>query len=89
MCLLNQSFLLQTSASQLGELWRHAADFHLRAGDAATAAGSLLELHKLNPNDTTTLAQLITAYARVCVICLALVKLLMCVCSYRLVILQD
>lgn len=54
----------KTSASQLGELWRHAADFHLRTGDAATAAGSLLELHKLNPNDTTTLAQLITAYAR-------------------------
>lgn len=58
-------FFLQTSASQLGELWRHAADFHLRTGDAATAAGSLLELHKLNPHDTTTLAQLITAYARV------------------------
>ncbi|KAK8389393.1 hypothetical protein O3P69_008856 [Scylla paramamosain] len=54
----------KTSASQLGELWRHAADFHLRTGDAATAASSLLELHKLNPHDTTTLAQLITAYAR-------------------------
>ena len=62
---LLDSLFFQTSASQLGELWRHAADFHLRTGDAATAASSLLELHKLNPKDTTTLAQLITAYARV------------------------
>ncbi|XP_071533763.1 signal recognition particle subunit SRP72 [Panulirus ornatus] len=54
----------KTSAVHLGELWRHAADFHLRSGDAPTAAASLLELHKLNPKDVNTLAQLITAYAR-------------------------
>ncbi|XP_042235247.1 signal recognition particle subunit SRP72-like [Homarus americanus] len=54
----------KTSAVHLGELWRHAADFHLRSGDAPTAAASLLELRKLNPKDVNTLAQLITAYAR-------------------------
>lgn len=62
---LRISFFCQTSAVHLGELWRHAADFHLRSGDAPTAAASLLELHKLNPKDVNTLAQLITAYARV------------------------
>ncbi|KAK8733404.1 hypothetical protein OTU49_006623 [Cherax quadricarinatus] len=54
----------KTSAVHLGELWRHAADFHLRSGDAAAAAASLLELRKLDPKDVNTLAQLISAYAR-------------------------
>ncbi|XP_045588760.1 signal recognition particle subunit SRP72 [Procambarus clarkii] len=54
----------RTSAVHLGELWRHAADFHLRSGDAPTAAASLLELRKLHPKDVNTLAQLISAYAR-------------------------
>ena len=49
----------------MSDLWRHAADFHLRAGDAQTAAASLMELHKLNPADNKTLAQLINAYAKV------------------------
>ncbi|CAL4244477.1 unnamed protein product, partial [Meganyctiphanes norvegica] len=55
----------KTSAVQLGELWHNAADFHMRCGDAATAANSLTELRKLNPKDMKTLAQLITAYAQV------------------------
>lgn len=55
----------QTSGVHLSELWRHAADFHLRGGDAPTAAASLQELHKLKPKDVMTLAQLITAYAQV------------------------
>ncbi|KAK4312032.1 hypothetical protein Pmani_016498 [Petrolisthes manimaculis] len=54
----------KTSAEQLGALWREAADFHLRSGEPATAAASLLALHRLNPADVTTLAQLITAYAQ-------------------------
>ncbi|XP_068239002.1 signal recognition particle subunit SRP72 [Palaemon carinicauda] len=54
----------KTSSVQLAELWRHAADFHIRGGDAPTAAASLLELRKINPKDVNTLAQLITAYAQ-------------------------
>ena len=59
------ALLPQTSPVHLAELWRHAADFHLRGGDAPTAAASLLELRKINPKDVNTLAQLITAYAQV------------------------
>ncbi|XP_047502652.1 LOW QUALITY PROTEIN: signal recognition particle subunit SRP72-like [Penaeus chinensis] len=54
----------KTSGVHLSELWRHAADFHLRGGDAPTAAASLQELQKLKPKDVMTLAQLITAYAQ-------------------------
>ncbi|KAK7085005.1 Signal recognition particle core component [Halocaridina rubra] len=54
----------KTSSVLLAELWRHAADLHLRRGDAPTAAASLLELRKINPADVNTLAQLITAYAQ-------------------------
>ena len=58
------------------DLWRHAADFHLRGGDASTAAASLMELHKLNPDDVKTLAQLITAYAQVIIALLYFLMLL-------------
>lgn len=51
-------------AGDLTEMWRQAADFHLREGAAATAASSLEELLKTNPNDEKILAQLVTAYAK-------------------------
>ncbi|XP_076067032.1 signal recognition particle 72 [Oratosquilla oratoria] len=55
---------VKTSGSLLSDLWRRAADFHLRNGDASVAAASLLELRKLDPKDVKTLAQLINAYAQ-------------------------
>jgi len=48
----------------LSALWRHAADLHLRSGQAQIAANSLEELLKVNPKDVKTLAQLIIAYAQ-------------------------
>ena len=46
------------------DLWRQAAEFHLRGGATETAASSLEELLKLNPNDMKVLAQLVIAYAQ-------------------------
>lgn len=48
----------------LTDMWRQAANFHLRGGEAETAASSLEELLKSNPNDEKTLAQLVIAYAK-------------------------
>lgn len=45
-------------------MWRQAANFHLRGGEAETAASSLEELLKINPKDEKTLAQLVIAYAK-------------------------
>ena len=45
-------------------MWRQAAEFHLRGGATETAASSLEELLKLNPNDMKVLAQLVIAYAQ-------------------------
>lgn len=45
------------------QVWRQTAEFHLRSGEAAVAAESLQELHKLEPS-LTVLAQLVTAYAK-------------------------
>lgn len=53
-----------TSAGDLTDMWRQAANFHLRGGEAETAASSLEELLKSNPNDEKVLAQLVIAYAK-------------------------
>ncbi|EDW83174.1 uncharacterized protein Dwil_GK22456 [Drosophila willistoni] len=52
------------SSGDLSDMWRQAAEFHLRGGAPETAAGSLEELLKLNPNDMKVLAQLVIAYAK-------------------------
>lgn len=49
----------------LTNLWRQAAEFHIRNGQAAVAANSLEELLRSNPNDTKTVGQLVVAYAEV------------------------
>jgi len=51
-------------------MWRKAADFHLRGGQPAVAAKSLEELLRLNPDSKKTLAQLVLAYAQVCILIL-------------------
>lgn len=52
------------SGGDLTDMWRQAANFHLRGGEAETAASSLEELLKINPKDEKTLAQLVIAYAK-------------------------
>lgn len=52
------------STGNLTDMWRQAANFHLRGGEAVTAASSLEELLKSNPNDEKVLAQLVIAYAK-------------------------
>ncbi|EDV48370.1 signal recognition particle subunit SRP72 [Drosophila erecta] len=54
----------KVSSGDLSDMWRQAAEFHLRGGASETAASSLEELLKLNPNDTKVLAQLVIAYAQ-------------------------
>lgn len=54
----------KTNATDLTEMWRQAANFHLRGGEAQTAASSLEELLKQNSQDTKILAQLVIAYAQ-------------------------
>lgn len=51
------------SSGDLSDMWRQAASFHLRGGESETAASSLEELRKLNPQDMKLLAQLVIAYA--------------------------
>lgn len=53
-----------SSAGDLTDMWRQAANFHLRGGEAETAASSLEELLKSNPTDEKVLAQLVIAYAK-------------------------
>lgn len=53
-----------TSAGDLSDMWRQAADFHLRGGEPETAAKSLEELLRLNPTNMKILAQLVIAYAQ-------------------------
>lgn len=48
----------------LSEMWRQAAEFHIRNGHPQVAANSLEELLRSNPNDKKTIAQLILAYAK-------------------------
>lgn len=54
----------KTSGGDLTDMWRQAANFHLRGGEAEIAASSLEELLKINPKDEKTLAQLVIAYAK-------------------------
>ncbi|XP_055606621.1 signal recognition particle subunit SRP72-like [Uranotaenia lowii] len=53
-----------TAGGDLTDMWRQAASFHLRGGEPETAAKSLEELLKNNPNDMKILAQLVIAYAQ-------------------------
>ncbi|XP_321122.5 signal recognition particle subunit SRP72 [Anopheles gambiae] len=52
------------SDSDLSDMWRQAASFHLRGGEPETAAKSLEELLRTHPNDMKLLAQLVIAYAQ-------------------------
>jgi signal recognition particle subunit SRP72 len=52
-----------SQAGGMAVVWRRTAEFHLKSGEAAVAAESLEELQKLEPS-LTTLAQLVTAYAK-------------------------
>lgn len=52
------------AGGDLTEMWRQAADFHLRGGEVEVAASSLEELMRLNPQDMRTVAQLVVAYAQ-------------------------
>ncbi|KAG7200592.1 hypothetical protein KM043_001151 [Ampulex compressa] len=54
------------NTDNLGELWRQAADFHLRGGEIKVAADILQELVDASPSDTKTLAQLVVAYVQFC-----------------------
>lgn len=54
----------KTNAGDLTDMWRQAANFHLRGGEAEIAASSLEQLLKVNPTDEKTLAQLVIAYAK-------------------------
>ena len=54
----------KTNVGDLTDMWRQAADFHLRGGEAETAAKSLEELLRANPSDMKILAQLVIAYSQ-------------------------
>lgn len=54
----------KTDVGDLTDMWRQAADFHFRGGEAETAAKSLEELLRSNPADMKILAQLVIAYAK-------------------------
>jgi signal recognition particle subunit SRP72 len=54
----------KTNVGDLSDMWRQAADFHMRGGESETAAKSLEELFRSNPNDMKILAQLVIAYAQ-------------------------
>ncbi|XP_043682551.1 signal recognition particle subunit SRP72 isoform X5 [Vespula pensylvanica] len=56
----------KTTTTNLGELWRQAADFYLRGGEIQVAADILQELVDASPSDTKTLAQLVVAYVQFC-----------------------
>lgn len=49
----------------LSDMWRQAADFHIKNGHPQVAANSLEELLRSNPNDKKTVAQLVLAYSQV------------------------
>ncbi|KAL2730854.1 signal recognition particle subunit SRP72-like isoform X1 [Vespula squamosa] len=56
----------KATTTNLGELWRQAADFYLRGGEIQVAADILQELVDASPSDTKTLAQLVVAYVQFC-----------------------
>lgn len=49
----------------LSDMWRQAAEFHIKNGHPNVAANSLEELLRSNPNDKKTIAQLVLAYSQV------------------------
>ena len=51
-------------AEDMKLVWRKTAEFHLKGDEPSVAAKALEELLKANPNDKTTLAQLVLAYAK-------------------------
>lgn len=53
-----------TKSEDMKIVWRKTAEFHLKGDEPSVAAKSLEELLKANPNDKTTLAQLVLAYAK-------------------------
>ena len=53
-----------TKSEDMKLVWRKTAEFHLKGDEPSVAAKSLEELLKANPNDKTTLAQLVLAYAK-------------------------
>merc|ERR1712113_820280 len=53
-----------TKPEDMKIVWRKTAEFHLKGDEPSVAAKSLEELLKANPNDKTTLAQLVLAYAK-------------------------
>ena len=54
----------QNKSDQMKIVWRKTAEFHLKGDEPSVAAKSLEELLKSNPEDKTTLAQLVLAYAK-------------------------
>lgn len=54
----------EINSGDLTDMWRQAVTFHLRGGEAETAANSLEELCKSNPEDIKILAQLAIPYAQ-------------------------
>lgn len=54
----------QIKQGNLSEMWRKAAEFHIRNGHPQVAASSLDELLRINPGDKKTIAQLILACAK-------------------------
>lgn len=54
----------KVASTDLTDMWRQAATFHLRGGEPELAASSLEELLKTNPKDMKILAQLVIAYAQ-------------------------
>merc|ERR1719369_1069576 len=50
--------------SDMAIVWRKTAEFHLNTGAPEVAAASLEELLQLETENTTTLAQLVLAYAK-------------------------
>jgi len=59
----NKSVGKATDSKAMATVWRKTAEFHLKTGEAPVAAESLEELQRLEPS-LTTLAQLVTAYAK-------------------------
>jgi signal recognition particle subunit SRP72 len=51
----------------LTNMWRQAADFHIRNGHPQVAANSLEELLKCNKDDKKITAQLVLACSQVCI----------------------
>ncbi len=65
--LLKEAVASSKKSSKNGDMqlvWRKTAEFHLKGDEPSVAAKSLEELLKISPDDKTTLAQLVLAYAK-------------------------